>query len=123
DFGVAAAMAHRIGVMQAGRIVEVAKRGEFFRAPGHPYSRRLFDALPARLPNERAPVPDSAPLLEVQDLKVHFPVRKGVFRRVAGYVRAVDGVTLTVRPAETLAIVGESGSGKTTVGKAIAQLL
>ncbi len=68
--------------------------------------------------------PDTdAPLLIVDDLKVYFPIRKGILQRVVGHVKAVDGVSLTVRAGRTLALVGESGSGKTTVGKGIAQLL
>ncbi|MDH5577721.1 MAG: ATP-binding cassette domain-containing protein, partial [Betaproteobacteria bacterium] len=63
------------------------------------------------------------PLLEVKDLKVYFPIRRGVLRRTVGYVKAVDGVTLAVPEGRTLALVGESGSGKTTVGKAILQLI
>jgi peptide/nickel transport system ATP-binding protein len=62
-------------------------------------------------------------VLEASGLKVHFPIRRGVFRRTVGYVKAVDGVSLTLREGRTLALVGESGSGKTTVGKAILQLL
>ncbi|MDH4175465.1 MAG: ATP-binding cassette domain-containing protein, partial [Betaproteobacteria bacterium] len=61
--------------------------------------------------------------LEVKDLKVYFPIRRGVLRRTVGYVKAVDGVTLAVPEGRTLALVGESGSGKTTVGKAILQLI
>jgi len=123
DFGVAAEMAHRVGVMQAGRIVEVAPREQFFRAPAHPYSRKLFDSLPGRLERGQTVTAGSDPLLELSGLKVHFPIRKGVFRRVAGHVKAVDGVSLSVKAGQTLALVGESGSGKTTVGKAIVQLL
>jgi peptide/nickel transport system ATP-binding protein len=123
DFGVAAEMAHRIGVMQAGRIVETAPKEQFFRAPAHPYSRKLFDSLPGRLARARTAVPADGSLLEVAGLTVHFPIRRGVFRRVVGHVKAVDGVALSVKPGQTLALVGESGSGKTTVGKAIVQLL
>ncbi len=63
------------------------------------------------------------PLLGVNDLKVHFPIHKGIFRRVVGHVRAVDGVSLEIPVGQTLAVVGESGCGKTTVGKAILQLI
>jgi peptide/nickel transport system ATP-binding protein len=66
---------------------------------------------------------EARPLLEVKDLKVHFPIRRGVLRSTVGYVKAVDGVTLAVPEGRTLALVGESGSGKTTVGKAILQLI
>ena len=69
------------------------------------------------------PVEGHLPLLDVADLKVHFPIRKGVLQRVAGHVRAVDGVSLRLAPGKTLALVGESGCGKTTAGKAILQLI
>ena len=65
----------------------------------------------------------TAPVLAVEDLKVHFPIRRGIFRRTVGYVKAVDGVSLELRAGRTLAIVGESGSGKTTIGKAVLQLI
>jgi peptide/nickel transport system ATP-binding protein len=124
DFGVAAEMAHTVAVMQSGQIVEAAPKAQFFQAPAHPYSRKLFDSLPGRLPREGTmATPAGAALLEIRDLKVHFPVRKGVFRRVVDHVKAVDGVSISVARGSTLAIVGESGSGKTTIGKAIVQLL
>jgi len=62
-------------------------------------------------------------LLEVSDLKVHFPIRKGILQRVAGQVKAVDGVSLEIPQGRTLALVGESGCGKTTLGKALLQLI
>ncbi len=230
DLGVAARMAQRIGVMRAGVLIETAAHESFFSRPRHPYTQRLFAALPdaswrrgrddrleygeneenttrntmrmgcpeARVPRAsqgtpsgkpvdtglaghatadaardamaddladlaadgavdgaawmdglatadavaRAglPVPDAAPnvapdaapdlapdptplLLAVTDLHVHFPIRRGLLRRVVGHVKAVDGVSLTLRRGRTLALVGESGSGKTTAGKAILQLL
>jgi len=196
DLGVVAQMADRVAVMYAGEIVETGTREAFFRAPQHPYSRKLFDSLPSaarrggvlaaipgRVPQagrvfagcrfvERCDVaiaachsarpqmlrlddaqsarchlrgegraetrvtqparqtegaqaerPDAAPVLDVQDLAVHFPLRRGLFRRVVGWVRAVDGISLTLRRGQTLALVGESGCGKTTAGKAILRLL
>ena len=220
DLGVVSAMADRVAVMYAGQIVEQASRAQFFAEPQHPYSKKLFDSLPAfhkrgqRLVAIRGAVPslterpagcrftprcdfawqtcqtiaprwtDAAghgvlchlydpahsaarpaaeaklsadfalspthepavlpspingrgwpagsgegdpsvepALLEVRDLKVHFPIRKGVLQRTVDAVRAVDGVTLSLRAGQTLALVGESGSGKTTVGKGILQLV
>ncbi len=197
DLGVVAQMATRVGVMYAGEIVEEAPRQAFFSSPRHPYTQKLFAALPdlARrggrletIPGQVPPLSEmpggcrfaarcaqawelcrqeapqwrqvavghrvrchlndgqgqrpgvvasvvaaavtvdtlrsSAPaLLVVQDLRVHFPIRRGVLQRTVGYVRAVDGVSLELARGQTLALVGESGCGKTTVGKAILQLL
>lgn len=147
DLGVAAQVADRVAVMKDGHVVETAARDRFFAAPEHPYSRELFAALPARLGRRRpgdapgaaegAPQrprsgdagngadrspPAASSLLEVRDLKVHFPIRRGVFRRQVGHVAAVDGVSLTVPEGRTLALVGESGSGKTTLGRGVLQL-
>ncbi len=211
DLAVVAQMAHRVALMYAGQIVEVADANEFFARPLHPYAVKLFDALPEsgkrdvplaaipgtvppltldfrccrfadrcvaavdhcrsyapalfhevgavrsgdgtrpvathpvrcfiydptlpeaerpRPPPERVegvsearPSSSSIPLLEVRDLTVHFPIRKGVLRRTVGFVKAVDGVSFSIAPGRTLALVGESGCGKTTTGKALLQLL
>ena len=194
DLGIVAKMAHRVAVMYAGQIVELAEREAFFRAPQHPYSQKLFEALPSpqrraaelavirgqvppltqtfdhcrfadrcdyvfdrcrveeprllepspghlarcHLREEGPAAPRTAPLhlskpalqpaetpviLEVKDLKVHFPIRRGIFKRTVGQVRAVDGISLRLPAGRTLALVGESGCGKTTTGKAILQLI
>ena len=194
DLGIVARMAHRVAVMYAGEIVELAERSDFMRAPQHPYSQKLFAALPSPqrragelavirgqvpplnrnfdhcrfaercdlafdrcrveapgllepLPGhlarchlreagpaeprtapqhagQHAPAARAGPvLLEVRNLKVHFPIRKGVLRRTVGHVKAVDGVSFELRKGRTLALVGESGCGKTTTGKAILQLI
>jgi len=124
DLGVVARMADRVGVMRDGRLVEVAKKEEFFRAPAHPYSRTLFAALPENMEAPRKSAPAGRrPLLEVRDLRVHFPIRRGVLRRTVGHVRAVDGVDLDLAAGRTLALVGESGCGKTTAGKAVLGLI
>jgi peptide/nickel transport system ATP-binding protein len=195
DLGIVAKMAHRVAVMYAGEIVELAEKEAFFRAPQHPYSQKLFAALPSpqRRSGELAVIRGQVPaltrtfnycrfaercdyvfdrcrveapalleplpgqlarchlreagpaeprkvvsedttvfiprpearrvLLEVKDLQVHFPIRRGIFRRTVGYVKAVDGVSFVLREGRTLALVGESGCGKTTTGKAILQLI
>ncbi|WP_374690609.1 dipeptide ABC transporter ATP-binding protein [Accumulibacter sp.] len=196
DLGVVAQMATRVGVMYAGEIVEEAPRAAFFCAPRHPYTQKLFAALPdlARRGGQLQTIPGQVPplsampagcrfaarcehawelcrqqspqwrqvavdhrvrchledglasrgrdgggvaaagealavvaaapaLLAVDDLRVHFPIRRGILQRTVGHVRAVDGVSLALARGRTLALVGESGCGKTTVGKAILQLL
>jgi peptide/nickel transport system ATP-binding protein len=198
DLAVVSGMAHRVALMYAGQVVEVAPAREFFGAPRHPYARLLLRALPERrkrggtlaaIPGtvpalsqtfagcrfaprcdrvfdrcdreapeligspsagvrcflyasgegraaQPAPFAEPAPveaaagpchlgdiLLDVQDLRVRFPIRKGLLQRVRGMFDAVDGVSFRIRAGETLALVGESGCGKTTTGKAIVQLL
>jgi peptide/nickel transport system ATP-binding protein len=194
DLGIVAKMADRVAVMYAGEIVELAGREAFMRAPQHPYSQKLFAALPSpqrraeglavirgQVPpltqefrscrfadrcdfvfdrcrveapplyeplkghlarcflRDRGPAdprkdsfvqrearvqePVGQELLRVRDLKVHFPIRKGIFKRTVGQVKAVDGVSFELREGRTLALVGESGCGKTTTGKALLKLI
>jgi peptide/nickel transport system ATP-binding protein len=194
DLGIVAKMAHRVAVMYAGEIVELAGREAFMRAPQHPYSQKLFAALPSPLRRAEglAVIPGQVPpltgrfascrfsdrcefvfdrcrveapkllepvaghlarcflredgpaaprtigslegkartegtagqqILEVKDLKVHFPIRKGILKRTVGHVRAVDGVSFEIKEGRTLALVGESGCGKTTTGKALLKLI
>ncbi|OGA54614.1 MAG: ABC transporter ATP-binding protein [Betaproteobacteria bacterium RIFCSPLOWO2_12_FULL_62_58] len=205
DLAVVAEMAHRVAVMYAGEVVETADRETFFSRPAHPYSRKLFDSLPARTKRGgalavirgtvppltrdfvgcrfaercdhawdlcRQATPDwhdlgggqgvrchlfakdeqmgegigerreakkldvqsiaasgvshlspLSSLLSVKDLKVHFPIHKGVFKHIVGRVKAVDGVSLTIQSGKTLGLVGESGCGKTTVGKSVLRLI
>ncbi len=126
DLAVANQVADRVVVMKDGVIVESSSRDAFYAQPQHPYSKQLFDALPSwdkRLAEGNAPPTEPAPaLLSVRGLKVYFPIRSGVFRRTAGYVKAVDGVDLEIAEGRTLALVGESGSGKTSMGRGILRL-
>jgi peptide/nickel transport system ATP-binding protein len=197
DLGVVAETAHQVGVMYAGQIIEQASRAQLFAQPLHPYTQKLFAALPQAATGNQAlaAIPGNVPplgsittgcrfaprcdkawslcheqtpawtvvegaqgvrchlysetgnvkcetekrdsglshftfslshgetLLKVTDLKVHFPIRKGILQRVSGEVKAVDGVSLEIAQGRTLALVGESGCGKTTLGKALLQLV
>ena len=121
DLGIVRKLADRVCVMKDGKIVEQGAIERVFTAPEHPYTRALLNAQPRRDP---APMQPDAPIvLETQDLKVWFPIKRGLLRRVAGHIKAVDGVSIAVRKGETLGIVGESGSGKTTLGLAILRLI
>ncbi|OQX38248.1 MAG: ABC transporter ATP-binding protein [Oceanospirillales bacterium LUC14_002_19_P2] len=117
DMGVVRTTADRVGVMYQGQIIEEAACEDFFNHPKEAYSRRLIDSLPDM--SAYRSEEHETPLLTVQDLKVHFPIRKGILQRVHDHTRAVDGISLDIRRAETLALVGESGSGKSTTGRAI----
>ena len=132
DLAVVSQYAQRVAVMHAGKLVEVAACQTFFASPQHPYSQQLLAALPR---SQSVPGPQREPwqnndattqpasLLQVDDLRVHYPIRAGLLRRTVATVRAVDGVSLSLQAGRTLALVGESGCGKTTVGKAILQLI
>jgi len=123
DLALVSTIADRVAVMQQGRLVEQGAAAEIFHAPKHPYTRKLLDALPS-MRHLGKPQDGSAPvLLAVTDFYCHYPIRKGLFKRVVGYVKAVDGVSFQIRQGKTLALVGESGCGKTTLGKSLLNLL
>jgi len=122
DMAVVSQMADRVAVMKEGEILEEAECKTFFSNPQHPYTQSLLrDAIGTK--EERVAEKKSDRLLEVEDLKVYFPIKKGFFQRTVGYVKAVDGVTLSIPKGKTLALVGESGSGKSTIGQAILSLV
>ncbi|WP_313700496.1 dipeptide ABC transporter ATP-binding protein [Achromobacter sp.] len=140
DLAVVKNVAHHVALMRSGEIVESASAEEFFRAPRHPYAKQLFEAIPtfdkrgvplteqgravaAQQRQQAGPDRTAGVVLDVQDLKVHYPIRKGPLRRIVSWVKAVDGVTFTLRAGETLALLGESGCGKTTTGKALLRLI
>jgi peptide/nickel transport system ATP-binding protein len=122
DMAVVAQMADRVAVMRYGEILEQADCEAFFNHPQHPYTKSLLkDAMGSKEDRETGGEPDR--LLEVEDLKVYFPIKKGFFQRTVGYVKAVDGVSFSIPKGKTLALVGESGSGKSTIGQAILSLV
>jgi microcin C transport system ATP-binding protein len=120
DLEIVRRYADRVCVMKDGAVVEAGRVAEVFNAPIHPYTCMLLGAVPHGRP---APLPNDARcLLKVDDIKVHFPIRRGVLRRTVGHVCAVDGVSVAVREGETVGLVGESGSGKTTLALAALRL-
>lgn len=121
DLGIVRHMAERTYVMTEGKVVEEGNTADIFNNPQHPYTQRLLGAEPNGNP---APFDETAaPILTGENIKVWFPIKRGVLKRTAGHVKAVDGVNLQLRPGETLGIVGESGSGKTTLGLGLLRLV
>ncbi|WNW14204.1 ABC transporter ATP-binding protein [Pseudomonas sp. DTU_2021_1001937_2_SI_NGA_ILE_001] len=120
DLNLVRRVAQRVCVMQQGRIVEQNDCQSLFDNPRHPYSRLLLDAEPA---GEPLPRPPSEEILQVDQLRVWFSLAGGLLRRHREYLKAVDGVSLSIERGKTLGIVGESGSGKSTLGQAILRLL
>ena len=121
DLGIVRKMAGRVYIMQGGKIVEEGQTEEIFTAPRDAYTQHLLAAEPKGMPPEAN---DTAPVVvETDDLKVWFPIKKGALRRTVDYVKAVDGLSLKLRAGQTLGVVGESGSGKTTLGLAILRLI
>ncbi len=121
DLGIVRKLADKVCVMQQGKIVEQGAVERVFTAPEHPYTRALLAAEPK--PDPAPPKPDAPIVVSTKDLKVWFPIKRGVLRKVVGHIKAVDGVSIEIRKGETLGVVGESGSGKTTLGLAILRLI
>jgi microcin C transport system ATP-binding protein len=120
DLGIVRKMAEQVTVMQAGRVVESGLVEDVFQSPQHPYTQRLLAAEPKGSP---LPAPgDAKPVMLAEDIKVWFPVKRGLLKRTVDYIKAVDGISVTVREGHTVGVVGESGSGKTTLGLALLRL-
>lgn len=132
DFGVVSQIADQVGVMKQGRLVEVGDVQQIIRRPEHPYTQSLIAALPENLSkpsvvsyqeHSATVANDNEPLIRLEQLQIHFPIRKGLLRRQVDSVRAVDGIDLEIPQGQILAVVGESGSGKTTLGRGILRLV
>src|ERR1700710_2366263 len=121
DLGIVRRIADVVCVMKSGKIVEQGPVEQVFTAPQHPYTRALLAAEPK--PDPAPPRPESPVVISTEQLKVWFPVKRGLLRKTVGHIKAVDGVSLSVRKGETLGVVGESGSGKTTLGLALLRLI
>ena len=121
DLGVVRKMADRVFVMTKGEIVEHGETEAVFDSPQHPYTQRLLASEPKG--HALGGAADAPIIMETDDLKVWFPIKRGFLRKTVGYVKAVDGISLSVRRGRTLGVVGESGSGKTTLGLALLRLI
>ena len=121
DLGIVRRIADRVCVMKDGEIVEQGPTAEIFASPKHPYTRMLLEAESSGLPD---PVPANAPVVaRTENLKIWFPIQRGLLKRTVGHVKAVNDATLSVRAGETVGVVGESGSGKTTLALAMVRLI
>jgi microcin C transport system ATP-binding protein len=121
DLGIVRKFADRVCVMTDGKIVETGPTAEIFASPQHAYTKHLLAAEPKGEPPRRKP---SAPeVMQARDIKVWFPIKQGFLRRTVDHVKAVDGLSLSLKSGQTLGVVGESGSGKTTLGLALMRLI
>jgi peptide/nickel transport system ATP-binding protein len=139
DLAVVRQVADTVSLMRHGEIVETAPAEQFFASPKHAYARELFDAIPtfakrgralsaqgqsrAGLESSGSDGSQASAVLHVDQLQVHYPIRKGLLRRIVAYNKVVQGVSFTLHANETLALVGGSGCGKTTVAKTLLRLL
>ena len=120
DLGIVSKVANRVCVMKDGEIVEEGETRTVFSSPSHAYTKRLLEAEPKGTKPPIAAERDV--VLSGDDVRVWFPIKKGLLRRTVDHIKAVDGISLTVRQGETVGVVGESGSGKTTLGMALLRL-
>jgi len=123
DLALVSTMADRVAVMQHGKIVETGPTKTIFNQPQHSYTRKLLNALPSMQSCLKHTPQEKPPLFQVNNFYCYYPIKKGLFKRIVDYVRAVDGVSFKIQQGKTLALVGESGCGKTTLGKSLLNLI
>ncbi len=121
DLTIVRRVASRVAVMTDGLIVETGPTEAIFTHPQHAYTRHLLAAEPKGAPPEADE--SATPVVQAQDVKVHFPIQRGLLKRTVGFVKAVDGISFAIREGQTVGVVGESGSGKTTLGLALLRLI
>ncbi len=121
DLTIVRRMADEVCVMQNGEIVEKGPVATVFGDPQHAYTRHLLAAEPKGKPVK--PIEGAPTIMATSDIKVYFPIKAGIVRRTVDYVRAVDGISVTIHEGQTVGVVGESGSGKTTLGLALLRLI
>tara|TARA_B100000676_G_scaffold312959_1_gene390185 strand:- start:2463 stop:4106 length:1644 start_codon:yes stop_codon:yes gene_type:complete len=120
DLGIVSKVANRVCVMKDGEIVEEGQTRKVFSSPSHNYTKQLLEAEPS---GTKPPISEERNVvLSGENVRVWFPVKKGLLRRTVDHIKAVDGISFTVRQGETVGVVGESGSGKTTLGLALLRL-
>jgi microcin C transport system ATP-binding protein len=120
DLSIVRKVSDRVAVMRQGSIVETGLTPDVFRMPKHEYTQKLLDAEPKERPI--SPDPEAKEIISSENLKVWFPIKRGILRRTNGYIKAVDGISISVKAGQTLGVVGESGSGKSTLGLALLRL-
>lgn len=125
DLSIVEQIADRVVVLEHGKIAEQANKQDFFANPQAQCSKKLLAAIPSLNKRTRpfTVTPATKPLLSVTNLKTYFPIRKGIFKRTVGYIKAVDDISFSIHEGRTFALVGESGSGKTTTGRSILELM
>ena len=120
DLGIVSKLANRVCIMKDGEIVEEGQTSAVFSSPSHEYTKRLVEAEPSGIKSQISGEPNI--VLSGEDVRVWFPIKKGLLRRTVDHIKAVDGISFAVRQGETVGVVGESGSGKTTLGMALLRL-
>jgi len=121
DLRVVKKIAQRVYVMKSGEIVESGTTDSVFSTPTHEYTKRLLSSQPSGTPDAIAS--DAKTLVAIKDVKVWFPIKRGIFRKTIGHIKAVDEVSFDIKEGETVGLVGESGSGKSSLGQAILRLI